>query len=334
MSDLPTVDQADDDVLAAECVALMAPGPPREMRPTTIDVAPPGPGQVRLAVEACGLNPVDWKLAESGAGGWTWPHVLGLDIVGRVESVGPATQIVVGSRVAVHHDLTRQGGLARWATVDAHMCAVVPDDLASRVAATVPCPGLTAAQEVDRTRVQEGDRVLVIGAGGGVGGFATQLALSAGASVTAVAAAGDSTKLLGWGVDSVVDYREGPLTEIVAGPFDVVLDAVGADSRAATLLGYGGRLASVSRPEASEVSPFTTAPTLVEVALGAVYSHGTLADRERTGRRLGELLREVSRGRLQPPPMTIGRLAEAPALLQAMADGDQVGKVVIDLGHL
>lgn len=314
-----------------ECVALPRPGAPGQMVAEEIEVRPPGPDQVRLAVEVCGLNPVDWKLAAAGVPTWTWPHVLGLDIVGRVESVGSGAAFGVGTRVAVHHDLGQQGGLARLATVDARMCAVVPEALSSYDAATLPCPGLTAAQEVDRTQVRAGDRVLVIGAGGAVGGYATQLALVAGGSVTAVAGLRDAARLTRWGVEQVVDYRTGSLPDIVTGPFDVVLDAVGAGRAAATLLGYCGRLASVARPDATAVTPFTTAPTLVEVALGAVYSHGTATDRTATGQRLGTLLDDMATEALHPPPVTVGSLADAPILLQAMADGDRVGKVVIDI---
>ncbi|ETJ04515.1 MAG: Oxidoreductase, partial [Actinomyces urogenitalis DORA_12] len=49
----------------------------------------PGPGQVRLRVRACGLNPVDWKVARGGHASWTWPHVLGLDIAGVIDAFGP-----------------------------------------------------------------------------------------------------------------------------------------------------------------------------------------------------------------------------------------------------
>ena len=322
------------ETLTSDCVALPAAGPPDSMIRTSIDVPAPGTGEVRIEVEACGLNPVDWKVGESGVAGWTWPHVLGLDIVGCVESVGPGgDQSLLGSRVAVHHNLAKQGGLARFVVVDLRMCCNVPERLDSITAAAVPCPGLTAAQAVDRCHVRPGDRTLVIGAGGSVGTFATQLAVAAGGVVTAVAGARDAERLGGYGITTLIDYRSGPLPQIAPGPFDVVLDAVGApgDAQPATLLAYCGRMASVSRPDLSLVAPFTTSPTVAELALGAVYSHGSDGDLRRTGARLAELLRLVTSGSLQVPPISLGGLAEAPTLLQAMADHRLAGKVVIDV---
>ena len=75
--------------LEQSAVVLDQPGDPATMRVAQIEVPPPGPGEIRLEVLACGLNPVDWKLAKSGLPDWSWPHVLGQDIVGIITDVGP-----------------------------------------------------------------------------------------------------------------------------------------------------------------------------------------------------------------------------------------------------
>lgn len=317
----------------SDCLALKEPGPPRSLVPSQIVVPPPQSGEIRLEVQACGLNPVDWKIAASGVPDWTWPHVPGLDIVGRVESVGPDEDDAwVGKLVAVHHDLRRQGGLAQYAVVDTHMAAPVPTGLGPVTAAAVPCPGLTAAQAVERTHLSRTDRMLVIGAGGSVGTYATQLGVLAGAHVTAVAGSADVERLRQLGAAEVVDYRTGSLGDIAPGPFDVVIDAVGSDgATAATLLDYEGRIASVARPDLARVPPFTTAPTAVELALGAVYTFGSAADRVGTGKQLRGLLDLVADDRLQPPPIVRGGLSNAPGLFQAMADGELNGKLVISV---
>lgn len=320
---------------------------------TTV-VGPPGPGELRLRVQACGLNPVDWKIAATGVDAWSWPHVPGLDIVGIVTDVGPGVDCSrIGELVAVHHDLTKPGGLAAAAVVSAAAAAVLPPGTDPVLAATAPCPGLTAWQAVDRTGVSTGDKVLVIGAAGGVGTFATQLAAEGlraaketpnvhhaapgdqvdrgpetadgqpATCLTAVVGPSDEPRARELGATEVVDYRQGPLHTILSGHrFDVILDLVGspATSDAGALLGYCGRLASVSRPDWG-CPPFTTAPTLVELALGAVYSRGSEDDLRALATALASLVSELDCGRLKPPRHAVGSLADAPEMLQAMAEG-------------
>lgn len=314
-----------------EVTAALLPGPGRldRMALGTISVGEPGPGRVRLLVRACGLNPVDAKLAVTGVPGWAWPHVPGLDIVGAVESLGPGVpQTWSGRRVAVHHDLREPGGLAGAVVVDAAALALVPDRLDDASAAALPCPGLTARQAVVRTGVAAGDRVLIVGAGGSVGTYAVQLAARTGAEVVAVCAGADAARVLGLGASTTIDHRR---DDVMArgrsfGGFDVVLDLVGSHATAATLglLAYGGRFASVERPALSHVEPFTIAPTVVEIALGGAYPYGRLRDREALGSGLAALLDAD----LQPPPVQQVALADAGAALQGILDGSSAGKMV------
>lgn len=278
-----------------------------------------------MRVHACGLNPVDWKIAATGVPQWSWPHIPGLDIVGTVTDAGPgADETLVGRLVAVHHDLTRQGGLAEAAVVAAAAAAVLPAGTDPVLAATAPCPGLTAWQAVQRTGIGPGDEVLVIGAAGAVGTFATQLAASReAAGLTAVVGPDDLARAGALGAGSVLNYRDGSLADILDGTrYDVILDLVGGSTTAdaGSALRYGGRLASVARPQWG-CAPFTTAPTLVELALGAVYSEGTADDLAVLAGVLADLVGSLDRGELQPPIHAVGDLADAPELLAAMADG-------------
>ena len=315
-------------------VLLSRPGLPPALRLAPWPPDQPGPGELLLRVHACGLNPVDVKLAATGAPQWQWPHVLGLDIVGRVEASGDSEHAgLVGTTVAVHQDLGRQGGLAQLAVVAADMVAPVPDGADPVQAAAVPCPGLTAWQAVHRTRVGGDDRVLIIGAGGGVGTFATQLAaerLDGNGAVVAVVGPRDLSRVVDLGADESFDYTAGPVDRTVGGRFDVVLDLVGVGPSPTDMLSYGGRLASVTRPSWGTVAPFTTAPTLVELALGAVYAEGSHADRRRLAGVLGDLLGRVHAGDLQVPAITVGMPEDAPSLMRSLADGKVRGKLVID----
>lgn len=313
---------------------LDAPGAPQTLRLGQLECSDPAAGQVRIMVEACAVNPVDQALCGTGAPGWRWPHVLGLDVAGTVDSVGdgvPAS--LVGVRVAVHHDLRSQGGFAGALCVDANMIAEVPDGLSAAQAATTPCPGLTAVQAVSRAGAGSGSRVLVTGAGGAVGTFVCQLAIAAGADVDAVSAGADVDRLLDFGVTRVADYRHDDTASKLrawAGPgYDIITDLVSRGTDTAALLGYGATIVStVGRPDLSKVQPFTLSPTAIEIALGAVYPFGTNAQRKTLGQQLGHLLAELAAGTLTSPPFTQVPLADLPQAWQGKIDGSGAPKLV------
>lgn len=311
---------------------LPSPGRPDRMALGKIRVEEPGAGEVRILVRACGLNPVDAKLALAGVPGWSWPHVAGLDVVGVIDAVGSdVARDLLQRRVAVHHDLRRQGGLAEAVVVTAAAVAAVPDDLDDGVAAALPCPGLTAHQAVRRTGIGPRDKVLVVGAGGGVGTYAVQLAARAGAEVVAVCGSTDAERIARLGASATIDHHAADVLQRgrQLGPFDVVLDLVGSPATAATmrLLSYGGRFASVARPDLDQIPPFTVAPTVVELALGAAYSNGSLRDLRALAADLSALLHAG----LQPPPLRQSDLAGAGAALQAILDGTSRGKTVVPI---
>jgi NADPH:quinone reductase len=134
---------------SVRALLLPEPGPPESLRLGELPVPAPEFGQVRVGVEACGLNPVDYELAAAGAPHWTWPHVLGLDVCGTVDALGPGVSGVrVGQRVACHGDLRRRGALAERVVADAAVLTVVPDSVDPVSAAALPCAGMTAYQAV------------------------------------------------------------------------------------------------------------------------------------------------------------------------------------------
>ncbi len=322
-------------------LVLDRPGHPDTLRPAGLPVPEPAPGQVRIRVEACGLNPVDYRLAAAGHPDWSWPHVLGLDVVGIVDALGEdATGIRVGQRVACHTDLRRPGGLAEYALADCAVVAPVTPGLDAVSAAALPCAGMTAYQAViRRLRLDKGNTVLVTGGAGGVGGFAVQLAALCGARVIATASARNTGHVLGLGATEVIDYRTEDVAARVAQltdgrGVDAAIDTVGSDSATANLrlLTHGGGLAAVAgRPDLNAVPAFSLAPTVHEITLGAAYTHGDERARADLAAMLADLMALAADRRLDPMVTRTVALDEVPAALTELAGRHVRGKLVATL---
>jgi NADPH:quinone reductase-like Zn-dependent oxidoreductase len=319
-------------------LVLDRPGTPDSLRLATLPAPEAGANQLRVRVEACGLNPVDVQVAGGGRPEWVWPHVLGLDVVGLVDQLGPGVSgWRIGQRVAWHGDLTRPGGLAEWAVARVDTVAAVPDGLAPEAVAALPCAGMTAFQAVNRRlHVGPDDTVLVTAGAGGVGGFAIQLAALAGARVLTTASAGQADRLRGLGAAEVIDYHvvdvADRVRELTSGRgLDAVVDTRGPDSAGANLrlLVFGGRLASVAgRPDLSAVPPFTTAPSVHEIALGAAHQYGDRRARAELATMLAELMGLLAAGRLDPMVAAALPLERVPWGLTEILGGHVHGKLV------
>ncbi len=166
-------------------------GGPERIRPAEVPVPRPSESQVLVRVEASSVNPVDWKL-HSGAYRWImpvrFPSIPGFDIAGEVTEVGDrVTRFKPGDRVFAMLDTRPGGASAEYAVVGESAAAPAPQGLSALEAAAIPLAGLTALQALrDLGPVGAGMRVLIVGAAGGVGHFATQIAVANGAHVTAV----------------------------------------------------------------------------------------------------------------------------------------------------
>lgn len=205
------------------------------LEPTELPEPSPGPGQVLVRARHASVNPIDWKAA-SGAYRlflpMKLPAVPGLDVAGEVLALGPGvTGFAVGDRV--HARLTGTGGAcAERVLVGIDVAAPVPAGMDLADAAALPLAGITALQALrDEAGIPlEGATasVLVVGASGGVGHLGLQIAKATGARVTAVCSARNAALVASLGADDVVDYTR-PDAWDGRGPWDVVLDFVGAD---------------------------------------------------------------------------------------------------------
>ena len=136
-----------------------------------------------IKVEYVGLNPVDAQFAKSGFCLWQYPHVLGLDAVGVVVKAGKGVFPGVGERVMWHASIGEQGVLSEYAKVPNYAVSIIPKQLASDKAATLPCAGMAALISLDKLAVSEGDTLFVEGGAGAVGQFAIQFAKQRSADV-------------------------------------------------------------------------------------------------------------------------------------------------------
>jgi NADPH:quinone reductase-like Zn-dependent oxidoreductase len=188
----------------------------------------PGPGEVLVRVRAASMNPLDCKLRE-GQLRFIWrlrpPFVLGVDLAGEVEAVGPGvTRLRPGD--AVFGELPRPGAHAEYAVAGEDHLLPRPGRLSFEEAAAIPAAAMSALQALrDEARLRAGERVLVNGAGGGIGTFAVQIAKAWGARVTAVASAGKQELLRELGVDECLDYAKADFARR-DGAFDVIFDVV------------------------------------------------------------------------------------------------------------
>jgi NADPH:quinone reductase-like Zn-dependent oxidoreductase len=212
----------------------------------------PGPGEVLIDVAATSFNPSDIGLRRGllrSVFRLDLPYTLGGDVAGTVVEVGGGVHtLAAGDRVIGRLD--GGGAAAEYVTAAADTLVAAPAAVPLAHAAAIPIAGLTAWQAVfEHAGVTSGQRVLVNGAGGGIGGFAVQLAKYAGAHVIATAGPRSAETVLRLGADQIVDYTTTPLADALDEPVDVVLNlvVVGAETLV-PLVRPGGVVVSVTVP--------------------------------------------------------------------------------------
>ncbi|NRQ36178.1 NADP-dependent oxidoreductase [Nonomuraea sp. NN258] len=206
----------------------------------------PGPGEVLIEVAATSFNPSELGLRAGllrDVLPIALPYTLGWDVSGTVVETGADVSVFrPGDRV---FGLV-PGAAAEYVTAPADALARAPRSIPLTDAAAIPVAGLTAWQAVfEHARVSPGQRVLINGAGGGIGMFAVQLAKHAGAVVIGTASPRGAAALAAYGADEVIDYTTTPLP----GGMDVVLNlAAVPDSTAAVLATLGRVVVTVATP--------------------------------------------------------------------------------------
>ncbi|MER5457624.1 NADP-dependent oxidoreductase [Micromonospora sp. NPDC002389] len=199
----------------------------------------PGRGEVLIKVAATSFNPSDVGLRRGllrAVLPLDLPYTLGGDVAGTIVELGGGVHTpAVGDRVIGRVDTG--GAAAEYVTAAADTVVAAPTAVPLPHAAAIPIAGVTAWQAVfEHAGITAGQRVLVNGAGGGVGGFAVQLAKYAGAHVIATASPRSADVVRHLGADEIVDYTTTPLGEALDTPVDVILNVVVVDARHAAAL--------------------------------------------------------------------------------------------------
>jgi NADPH:quinone reductase-like Zn-dependent oxidoreductase len=283
----------------------------------------PGAGEVRLRVAASAFNPVD----DGIRGGYlrdvfpvTLPHIPGIDVAGTVDALGEGvTDVQVGDDVIGFLPMVADGAAAEYVIAPAEVLAPAPTSIPLPDAAALPMVGLTAWQALfDDAGLTAGQRVLINGAGGAVGGYAIQLAKRTGAHVIATASPRSSDRVESAGADEVVDHTTTKVT--VAEPVDVLLN-----------------LARIAPEELEALVALVRAGGVV---VNTVPTISTPADEERGVRAVGVFVRSdaeqlsrlvelVDRGELRVDVAQRVALAELPVIHVEAATDALPGKVVV-----
>jgi len=191
-----------------------------------------GPGQILAEVYATNINPIDWKMREGqmvARYGDDFPMILGFDCSGVVAEVGEdVTDFKVGDEILARSDVGTGRCYAEYAELNPRTVVHKPKGLSHSEAASIPLVGLTAINGLQKCAgLQSGQRVLIIGASGGVGTLAVQIAKNMGAHVTGVCSGRNIDLVASLGADAVIDYtQQNPLD--TDQPYDIVYDTVGA----------------------------------------------------------------------------------------------------------
>lgn len=322
-------------------------GGPETLELREVAVPEPGAGEVRLCVQAVGINYPDLLIIEDR---YQFkparPFSPGAEVAGVVTAIGPGvSSLAPGDRVIA---MLGWGGLAEQVIAPAAACFLLPDAISmEQGAALLMTYGTSHHGLRDRGQIRSGETLLVLGAGGGVGLAAVELGLAFGARV--IAAASSEAKLepaRALGVSQTIVYPAETLdrpaqkafSEAIksasgSGGVDVILDPVGGSYAEPALraIARGGRYLVVGFPAGIPALPLNL-PLLKECDIRGVF-WGSHIDHEPATHRaaIGELLDLCSRGVIRPLIHKVHPLADAPEAIRSLSTRGVTGKVIVTL---
>ncbi|NMF96942.2 NADP-dependent oxidoreductase [Aromatoleum toluolicum] len=242
--------------MRAVCIESFRPA--AEVVVSEVATPEPGPGEVRVRIAYAGVNPVDWKICQ-GAMQAVFPHrfplTLGWDASGVVDRVGPGvSRLQPGRRVMgycrQYGTPVERGTYAEYICVPEDLLVPVPDGLSLKAAASLPLPFLTARQAlIEAGGLKAGETVAIVGAAGGVGSLAVQIARLQGARVLAYSRPGSEAYLTALGADRVLGNLSLFDADALGGEQpDLIFDCIGGEALSAALerVRSGGRVVTIT----------------------------------------------------------------------------------------
>ena len=300
-------------------------GDPDVLRYEDVEQPAPGAGEVRIRVAATSFNGVDANIRAGRMRGpipVALPHTPGIDVAGTVDALGAGVAgVEVGDEVVGFLPMAGDGAAAEYVVAAAEILTPAPTSIPLPDAAALPLVGLTAWQALfDHAKLTAGQRLMINGAGGAVGGYAVQLAGNAGAHVIATAGPRSSERVRTAGADEVVDHTTTEVTAAVTEPVDVVLNLAPIEPAELTAL------VALVRPGGVVVSTTVWMPAPADEERGVravdVFVRNDVDQ-------LARLVGMVDGGELRVDVADRVPLAELPALRADAAAGALSGKVVV-----
>lgn len=255
-----------------------------------------GEGEVLVKNHAIGINPVDWKLINTNLVAWSENHIPGVDGAGEIVAVAEdKDRHLIGKRVAYHAFLQQNGSFASHSVVNKDRVMILPDSLSYQVAASLPCPMLTAYQAIEKIPVKVNADVLIAGFGA-VTKILIQLLVAAGFNVDVISSHLSETQAHRFGIRQL--YRNNSQIEQ---HYFAAFDTIGELSaiRLVKQLKANGHIICILQRIEKPVDPaFTRTISYHEIALGALHQFGDKADWQALMSQGEMLMNQIAHGEL------------------------------------
>jgi len=321
---------------------LTAFGGPENFGLTEVETPRAGAGQVLIRIAATSVNPIDTKIRAGLPVGPALPAILGADVAGVVEAIGPGVDgFAVGEAVygCVGGVRGHAGALAEYIVADARLLAPKPRSLTMHQAAALPLVSLTAWDALERTGLAHGQHILVHGGVGGVGHVAIQIARAIGALIATTVADDQTAKIAReLGARNAINFHVEDIDTYVARltggqGFDVVFDTIGGDNlpKSFAATATSGQVATTNARTTQDLSVLHAKGLSLHVVF-TLLPMLTGRGLDRHGQIMGEITDLVEAGSLRPLiDPTAFTLETAPDAHRFLESGKAIGKVVIDI---